>query len=678
MDTQMHHSLSLLALLSLLFTPAVAFTPADNYLINCGSNSNASDFSRVFIGDSTSTFLSEGKSIALKNQNPSPNLSSLYRNARVFTSELSYKFHINKNGTHLVRLHFSPFVSQSNNLSSAIFNVSANGFPILSHCSVKHDDLREFIMMVDSESLEILFSPVSEFGFVSAIEVFSAPDDLIVDVGTKFVGPSLIEEYKNISSHVLETVHRINVGGSKITPFNDTLWRTWIPDDDFLVLKSAAKRAITSHMPNYQKGGASREVAPDNVYMTAQQMNKDNLTMSAKFNITWEFPVGSHGVPYLVRLHFCDIVSISLNQLFFNVFINGFSAYRDLDLSELTFHVLASPHYIDFVVNSDESGFVQISVGPSELSSTLRANAILNGVEIMKMVDVAELESGSKRGSVWIVVVSVLGGIAVICFAVLAAVIALKCRKKKEEEKPKRVESMGWVALPINGGSSHSRLSEVTANVSPGPNLFFALKIPFSDIQYITNNFDKSLKIGSGGFGMVYKGTLRDHTKVAVKRGVPGSRQGLPEFQTEITVLSKIRHHHLVSLIGYCEEQSEMILWQKKGLLERIIDPKLSGQIKPRSLKKFVETAEKCLAEYGIDRPTMGDVLWNLEHALQLQEPGTQTASQEGDNLNEPEFTSFEVVVEAPSVNVGTSEGHGSLDLSTSKVFSQLMTNEGR
>ncbi|KAK6925863.1 Serine-threonine/tyrosine-protein kinase, catalytic domain [Dillenia turbinata] len=636
MDIQIHHTFSLLSLLSLLFAPTVAFAPTDNYLINCGSNSNALDFSRVFIGDSTSTFLSEGKSIALKNQNPSPNLSSLYSNARVFTSELSYKFHINKNGTHLVRLHFSPFVSQSYNLSTAIFNVSANGFPILSHFSVKHDDLREFIMMVDSKSLEILFNPASEFGFVSAIEVISAPDDLIVDIDTKFVGPSEIKEYKNISSHVLETLHRINVGGSKITPFNDTLWRTWIPDDDFLVLKSAAKRAVTPHTPNYQKGGASREVAPDNVYMTAQQMNKNNLTMSAKFNITWEFPVGSHGVLHLVRLHFCDIVSISLNQLFFDVFINGFSAYRDLDLSELTFHVLASPYYIDFVVKSDKSGFMQISIGPSELSSPLRANAILNGVEIMKMVNVVELETGSKRGSLWIIVVSVLGGIAAICLAVLAVVIALECRKKKEKEKPKPVESMGWVPLPINGGSSYSRFSEVTANVSPGPKLFFALKIPFSDIQYATNNFDKSLIIGSGGFGMVYKGTLRDNTKVAVKRSVPGSRQGLPEFQTEITVLSKIRHHHLVSLIGYCEEQSERILRHKKGLLKQIIDPKLSGQIKPKSLKKFVETAEKCLAEYGIDRPTMGDVLWNLEHALQLQEPGTRTASCEDSNLNEP------------------------------------------
>ncbi|KAF8008735.1 hypothetical protein BT93_K2400 [Corymbia citriodora subsp. variegata] len=823
--------LHFLALAFLSLMPfSTPFTPPDNYLLNCGSAANASLDDRVFTGDSArpgSLFLAKGESVPLADRNPPSNSSVLYRTARVFTGASSYEFKINRSGIHLVRFHFSPFEAQNFDLKVATFGVSVGGFPVLSDFGTKVTVLKEFIIYIKEGVLEIMLSPASgsAFGFVNAIEVISAPADFILDVGARLITATETLEYKNLSSQVLETVHRINVGGSKVTPFNDTLWRTWIPDDDYLILKSAAKRAVATDRPNYQNGGATPEIAPDSVYMTAQEMNRDNSITYGKFNITWEFPVDSGEARYLVRLHFCDIVSRALNQLYFDVYINGYSAYNNLDLSVLTYHVLASPYYVDFVADSDGSGLMQISVGPSDLSSPARINAILNGAEIMKMVGYVTAPSGSQKKNVGVIVGATVGGFGVMLLLVVGILLAMKCKKKKPKRRPS--SSVAWTQLRVYGGSSQSKMSVGTLNTSPGPNGSLSLRIPFVDVQHATNNFDKNLIVGSGGFGMVFKGVLKDGTKVAVKRGVPGSRQGLPEFQTEITVLSKIRHRHLVSLVGYCEEQSEMILvyeymekgslkshlyglglpplswkqrleicigaarglhylhtgsaqgiihrdikstnilldenylakvadfglsrsgpclnethvstgvkgsfgyldpeyfrrqqltdksdvysfgvvllevlcarpavdpllareqvnlaewamqWQKKGMLEQIVDPHLVGQIKPSSLKKYGETAEKCLAEYGIDRPTMGDVLWNLEYALQLQENGRVREPHEESDVIDSELPSAGNVPRIPSsdVRIQEDDGDGRSDISTTRVFSQLITTEGR
>jgi serine/threonine protein kinase len=59
---------------------------------------------------------------------------------------------------------------------------------------------------------------------------------------------------------------------------------------------------------------------------------------------------------------------------------------------------------------------------------------------------------------------------------------------------------------------------------------------------------------------------------------------------------------------------------KEEGNLDQIVDPYLMGRINLWSLNKFVEIALKCVAPKGIDRPSMGDVISDLEHALQWQE----------------------------------------------------------
>ncbi|KAJ9552206.1 hypothetical protein OSB04_016251 [Centaurea solstitialis] len=94
------------------------------------------------------------------------------------------------------------------------------------------------------------------------------------------------------------------------------------------------------------------------------------------------------------------------------------------------------------------------------------------------------------------------------------------------------------------------------------------------EIRLATQNFDESLVVGRGGFGKVYKGSIKDGSNtvvVAIKISNSMSNQGVVEFQAEVEMLSKIRHCNLVSLIGYSYEGKEMALvyeYMPQGTLE--------------------------------------------------------------------------------------------------------------
>ncbi|KAJ0475308.1 putative protein kinase RLK-Pelle-CrRLK1L-1 family [Helianthus annuus] len=96
----------------------------------------------------------------------------------------------------------------------------------------------------------------------------------------------------------------------------------------------------------------------------------------------------------------------------------------------------------------------------------------------------------------------------------------------------------------------------------------------FREIELATHDFDEEFVVGRGGFGKVYKGTIKigdTHVVAAIKRLHSNSSQGASEFWAEIEMLSKLRHCNLASLIGYCNSRKEMIVvyeYMPQGTLE--------------------------------------------------------------------------------------------------------------
>ncbi|KAG5401249.1 hypothetical protein IGI04_015856 [Brassica rapa subsp. trilocularis] len=741
--------------------PTSAFKPADNILIDCGAKSSAkTPEGRVFKSDSETVQFIEAKDDIQISAPPSDKLPSpLYLTARIFRQEAIYKFHMTQPGWHWVRLHFFAFPNDKFDLQQATFSVLTEKYVLIHNFKLSNNNN-------DSQAV-------------------------------------LQKEYLvNITDAQFSL--RVNVGGPLITPQNDTLGRTWTPDKGYLKDENFAKDVKTTSSATLKyPPGVTPLIAPQTVYATAAEM-ADSHTMDPNFNVTWNFP-SNPSFHYLIRLHFCDIVSKSLNDLYFNVYINGKTAISGLDLSTLA-GGLSSPYYKDIVVNSTlMKPELQVQIGPLG-EDTGTKNAILNGVEVMKMsnsVDSLDGEfgvDGRTTGAGRHGMVATAG--FMMMFGAFVGLGAMVYKwKKRPQDWQKRNSFSSWL-LPIHSG-------DTTFSSSHKSNLYnttlgLGRSFSFSELQEVTKNFDASEIIGVGGFGNVYIGTIDDGTQVAIKRGNPQSEQGITEFHTEIQMLSKLRHRHLVSLIGYCDENSEMILvyeymsngpfrdhlygkeilspltwkqrleicigaarglhylhtgtaqgiihrdvkstnilldealvakvadfglskdvgygqnyvstavkgsfgyldpeyfrrqqltdksdvysfgvvllealcarpainpqlpreqvnlaewamqWKQKGLLEKIIDPHLVGSVCPESMKKFAEAAEKCFAEYGVDRPSMGDVLWNLEYALQLQEAFSQGKTESDQEVEAGKTVAATVAAPPVSAAATTSEG---------------------
>ncbi|XP_016701534.2 cysteine-rich receptor-like protein kinase 18 isoform X2 [Gossypium hirsutum] len=151
-------------------------------------------------------------------------------------------------------------------------------------------------------------------------------------------------------------------------------------------------------------------------------------------------------------------------------------------------------------------------------------------------------------------------------------------RRNGQEDKGQEVRLLDLVMGSVPRGNSSENFD--LQNI--GRSQEFP-SIQLNILQAATNNFCDENKLGQGGFGPVYKGTLADGKEIAVKRLSRTSGQGLLEFKNEVMLIAKLQHRNLVRLLGCCLEKNEKLLvyefMPNKSLDMFLFDSSLPAQL---------------------------------------------------------------------------------------------------
>ncbi|MED6118669.1 hypothetical protein PIB30_005142 [Stylosanthes scabra] len=168
------------------------------------------------------------------------------------------------------------------------------------------------------------------------------------------------------------------------------------------------------------------------------------------------------------------------------------------------------------------------------------------------------LDKGDSRKKLYTIIFGVLGGVALIIIMFFALYrFCAKFSFKKTMRVPKG---------EISGATSK---------------LEAPINYKYNDLKAATNNFSQENRLGGGGFGNVYKGTLKNGKVIAVKKLFIGQlNKKDDDFETEVKFLSNVHHRNLVRLLGFSNKGRDRVIvyeYMINGSLDKFLFGKKKG-----------------------------------------------------------------------------------------------------
>ncbi|KAL7590821.1 hypothetical protein Lser_V15G35427 [Lactuca serriola] len=252
---------------------------------------------------------------------------------------------------------------------------------------------------------------------------------------------------------------------------------------------------------------------------------------------------------YTVKLQFAELVVEdgptwrSLGRRIFDIYIQGNQVFKDFDIKRAaggaSFSPVTREVTAEVLNNYLEVHFFWAGKGFSYIRDQGDLGPLISAISATPnfIPTVGNNPSSNNKNYNTSLIVGIWTPIGVVSLLTLLALYIIRQQRKRRDTSgnyDEHEEFLGIDTRPYTFG--------------------------YGDLRDATDDFSPANKLGEGGFGPVYKGTLEDGRVIAVKKLSIASHHGRSQFVAEIATISAVQHRNLVKLYGCCIDGEKRLL----------------------------------------------------------------------------------------------------------------------